>query len=140
MATSAGDRAPRSGVALRLRHHRLVDRRRPVDAHGPASIGRVLLFAAGAASAYGCLRFLAETVEGEANTALTRSTRLVRAGAIHVLAIAVAISAAALIAQIDSAVSWLLASFAATVLYLGVSSVEMALLAHEHDGHEEHGE
>jgi len=111
-----------------------------VDAHGPASTGRVLLFAAGAASAYGCLRFLAETVEGEANTALTRSTRLVRAGAIHVLAIAVAISAAALIAQIDSAVSWLLASFAATVLYLGVSSVEMALLAHERDGHEEHGE
>nr|MBA3747274.1 hypothetical protein [Solirubrobacterales bacterium] len=104
-----------------------------VDAYGPASVGHVFLFAAGATSAYGCLRFLTETVEGEAGTALTRSPHLVRAGAIHVLAIVLAITAAALIAQIDRTVSWPLAPFAATVLYLSVSSLEMALLARERE-------
>ena len=103
------------------------------NAHGFASVGRVFLFAAGAATAYGGLRFLTETVEGEAGTALTRSPHLVRAGAIHVLAIVVAITAAALLAPIHDSVSWLLAPFAATVLYFGLSSVEMALLARERE-------
>jgi hypothetical protein len=101
--------------------------------HGLASVDRVFLFAAGAAIGYGCLRFLTETVEGEAGTALTRSAHLVRAGAIHVLAIALAITAAALIAPLDSTLSWLLASSAATIVDLSVSSLEMALLARERE-------
>jgi len=109
------------------------------DAHGPASLSRIFLFAGGAVGAYGCLRFLTETVGGEAGTALTRSSHLVRAGAIHVFAIALAITAAALIARIDSAVAWGLASFAVTVIYLGVSSLEMALLAREKERHKSDG-
>ncbi len=37
------------------------------------------------------------------------------------------------ISQIPSPVAWALASFAATLLYLGVASVEVALV--EHDPH-----
>ena len=100
-------------------------------AHGVPSVGRVFLFAAGAAAAYGALRFSTKATEGEAETQLTRSPRLLRAGAIHLAAIGLAIGSAALIAQINSDVAWLLAPFAATVLYLGVSSVEKALLERE---------
>lgn len=99
-----------------------------VSAQGRPSIGGVFLFAAGATSAYGGLRFLTEATEGEAGTQLTRSPHLIRAGAIHVAAIALAIGAAALIARIESIVAWHLATFAATLLYLGVSSIEKALL------------
>ena len=102
-----------------------------VDAQGTPSVGRVFLFAAGAASAYGLLRLLTQATEGEAGTQLTRSPHLIRAGAIHVAAIGLAIGAAALIARIESVLAWPLATFAATVLYLGVSSVEKALLERE---------
>ena len=102
-----------------------------VGAQGMPSVGRVFLFAAGAASAYGLLRLLTQATEGEAGTQLTRSPHLIRAGAIHVAAIGLAIGAAALIARIDSVLAWPLATFAATVLYLGVSSVEKALLERE---------
>ena len=74
---------------------------------------------------------MTQATEGEAGTQLTRSPHLIRAGAIHVAAIALAIGAAALIARIESVLAWPLATFAATLLYLGVSSVEKALLEHE---------
>ena len=102
-----------------------------IGEHGPPTVGRVFLFAAGAAAAYGMLRFLTQAAEGESGAQLTRSPHLVRAGAIHVAAIALAIGAAALVAKIESTVAWPLATFAATLLYLGVSSVEKALLDRE---------
>ncbi len=102
-----------------------------IGAHGPPSVGEVFLFAGGAASAYGGLRLLTETTEGEAGTQMTRSSHLVRAGAIHLTAIALAIGAAVLIARIHSVLAWPLATFAATALYLGVSSVEKALIDRE---------
>jgi hypothetical protein len=49
-----------------------------IDAHGPPSVGRVFLFVAGAPSAFGGLRFLTETTEGEAGTQLTRSPHSTR--------------------------------------------------------------
>jgi hypothetical protein len=104
-----------------------------IGEQGTPSVGRVFLFAAGAASAYGALRFLTQATEGEAGTQLTRSPHLIRAGAIHVAAIGLAIGGAALIARIDSVLAWPLATFAATLLYLGVSSVEKALLDQEQD-------
>lgn len=104
-----------------------------IGARGTPSVGRVFLFAAGAGAAYGLLRFLTQATEGEAGTQLTRSPHLVRAGAIHVAAVALAIGAAALIARIESVLAWPLATFAATLLYLGVSSVEKALQDRERD-------
>ena len=102
-----------------------------VGAQGTPSVGRVFLFACGAAGAYGLLRLLTQATEGEAGTQLTRSPHLIRAGAIHVAAIGLAIGAAALLARIESVLAWPLATFAATVLYLGISSVEKALLERE---------
>ena len=97
-------------------------------AQGKPSVASILLFAAGAAAAYGALRLLTKHAEGDAQKLLTRSPHLVRAGLLHVAAIGLAIASAALIAQIPSGLTWPLASFAATLVYFGVSSVEMALL------------
>ncbi len=103
-----------------------------VGAQGPAKVWSVFLFAAGAAAAYGLMRFLTRRAEGEAQSQLTRSPHLARAGGIHVAAIGLSVAAAALIAQIPGAVAWALAPFAQTLLYLGVSCVEMALLERGH--------
>ena len=99
---------------------------------GKPSVAHVFLFAAGAAVAYGVLRFLTKDAEGNPSSQLTRSPHLVRAGAFHVSAMGLAIGAAALIGRIDSGVAWPLASLAATLLYLGVSTGEKALQEREH--------
>jgi len=103
-----------------------------VSARGAPKVWSIFLFAAGAAAAYGMLRFLTRRAEGEAQSQLTRSPHLARAGAIHVTAIALSLAAAALIARIAGDVAWALAPFAQTLLYLGVSCVEMALLERGH--------
>lgn len=99
--------------------------------HGMASVGHIFLFAAGAVGAYGGLTFLTWETEGEAEKPLTRSPRRVRAGLVHVGAIALAITSAVLIAKIPSDVAWLLAPLAATLVYLAVSSVEVGLVEGE---------
>jgi len=99
--------------------------------HGMPSMGDIYLFTAGAVAAYGGLRFLTWETEGEAEKPLTRSHRRVREGLLHVAAILLAITSAALIAQISYGVAWVLAPFVATLMYLGVSSVEVALLEKE---------
>ena len=103
-----------------------------MGARGKPSVGHVFLFASGAALAYGVLRFLTKDAEGNPASQLTHSPHLVRAGAFHVSAMGLAIGAAALIGRIDSGVAWPLASFAATLLYLGVSTGEKALQEREH--------
>lgn len=86
----------------------------------------IFLFAAGATGAYGGLRLLTWETGGEADTPLPRSPNLLRAGIVHVVSIGAAIAAALLIAEIGSRVAWVLAPLAATLLYLGISSVEVA--------------
>lgn len=98
---------------------------------GVPSLLEVYLLAAGAVGGYGGLRLLTWETESEADRPLTRSPRRVRAGLIHVGAIALAISSAALVAEIASSVVWLLAPFSATLLYFGISSVEVALVEAE---------
>jgi len=102
--------------------------------HGMASVDQIFLFAAGAVAAYGGLTFLTWDTEGEADQPLTRSPRRVRAGLVHVAAIGLAIASAVLIAKISSGVVWLLAPFAATLVYLAVSSVEVGLVEGERGG------
>ncbi len=103
-----------------------------LSAHAAGQGWSVFLFAAGAAAAYGLLRFLTRRAEGEAQSQLTRSPHLARAGAIDVGAIALSVGAAALIARITGDVAWAVAPFAQALLYLGVSCVEMALLERGH--------
>ncbi len=100
---------------------------------GMPSIASIFLFAAGAGAAYGGLRlFLTWNMGGEAERPLTRSPYTIRAGVLHLSAIGLAIASSALIAQIASGAAWALAPFAATLLYLGVSSVEVALVEDDH--------
>ncbi|MDQ3678810.1 MAG: hypothetical protein M3401_18770 [Actinomycetota bacterium] len=98
---------------------------------GLPSIVNILLFAAGAAAAYGAVRHFTWGTEKEAERPLTRSPYPIRAGILHVTAIGLAIASAVAIAQIPSDLAWGLASFAATLVYLGVSSVEVALVERE---------
>ncbi|MDQ3871242.1 MAG: hypothetical protein M3301_06470 [Chloroflexota bacterium] len=97
-------------------------------ARGMPSVPNIFLFALGATIAYGGLMLLTWETQEEAERPITHSPNRVRAGLIHVAAIGSAIAAAYLVSQIDSDVVWPLASLAATLTYLGVSSVEIALV------------
>jgi len=99
--------------------------------HGTPSLIEIYLFAAGAVAAYGSLTFLTWATEGEAQHPLTRSPRRIRAGLLHIGAIALAITSAVLIARFSSGAVWLVAPLAATLLYLAVPSVEVALVERE---------
>jgi hypothetical protein len=96
-------------------------------AHGVPSVPEVLLFSTGAAAAYGFLRWGVRGVSGVARQ-LGESPRLVRAGALQLAAILAAILAAALLARLPEVPAWPAAAFAATLAYLGIVSVELALL------------
>lgn len=99
--------------------------------HGTPSLVEIYLFAAGAVAAYAGLTVLTWATEGEAHHPLTRSPRRVRAGPLHVGAIALSITSAALIAKLSSGVVWLIAPLVATLLYLAIPSVEVALVEGE---------
>lgn len=99
--------------------------------HGPPRPGEILLFALGATIGYGGLVAATWETGGEADRPLTRSPYRVRAGIVHLAAIGLAICAALLIARLDSIAAWPLATLAATLLYLAISSVEVAALEHE---------
>ncbi len=94
--------------------------------HGPPTSAEIFLFAVGATSAYGGLVLLTGETGGEAKKPLSRSPHLIRAGPVHLAAIGAAIAAALLVAQIHSSAAWILATLAATLLYLGIASVEVA--------------
>ena len=96
--------------------------------HGMPTKAEIFLFAVGAMSAYGGLTLLTSKTGGEAEKSLGRSPHPLRAGLVHLAAIGAAITAALLVAQIRSSAAWLLATLAATLLYLGVSSVEVAMV------------
>jgi len=100
---------------------------------GMPSPASLFMFAAGATAAYGGLRLLLTwNLGGEAERPLTRSPNPIRAGVLHLAAIGLAIMASTLIALIGSDAAWALAPFAATLIYLGVSSVEVALVEGDH--------
>jgi len=94
--------------------------------HGMPTKAEIFLFALGATGAYGGLTLLTWDTEAEAQKPLTRSPHMLRAGLVHLAAIGAAITAALLVAQIQGSVTWFLATLAAILLYLGVSSIEVA--------------
>jgi hypothetical protein len=96
--------------------------------HGPPASAEIFLFAVGATTAYGGLMLLTGESGGEAKKPLSRSPHLVRAGVVHLVAIGAAITAALLVAQIQSSGAWFLASLVATLLYLALSSMEVAVV------------
>jgi len=78
--------------------------------HGSPGIASIFLFAAGAAAAWGMLRFLSVGESSSSGLQLAGSPHLVRAGAIHVAAIAGAIAAAMLAGAVVGGVAALVAS------------------------------
>jgi hypothetical protein len=95
--------------------------------HGDPNVGELLLFAAGAAAAYGMLKIVSHRPGGSERD-LAGSPHVFRAGLIHVGGIGLGIGAAALIARIGSGVAWPLATFASTSVYMAVTSIEIALV------------
>lgn len=93
------------------------------DAHGNPQVPDVLLFVIGAVAAFSLLGALAERLSPEPLQA--GSGEMIWAGAVHAVAIGVAIGAAALLAMIPGAIAWALGSFAATALYLSIASAEI---------------
>ena len=102
--------------------------------HGPPSTPEIFLFAVGATTAYGGLRLLTWETGKEADRPITKSPNLLRAGIVHLAAIAAAIAGALLIAKVDGTAAWFLATLVSTLLYLGIMSVEVAAV--EKDGEE----
>lgn len=99
-----------------------------ISSHGTPNVGQLYLFAGGAALAYGTLRVLLHRLE-PAGTHPSETSHPIRAGAIHVAAIAGGIGAAALIARIDGGVAWPLGGFACMVVYLLCNAIESWLQA-----------
>jgi hypothetical protein len=91
--------------------------------HGNPDVWDLVLFIVGAVAAFALLGLVAGG--RSARPLRTERRDLIRAGAIHVVAIGAAFAAAALIALIPSAVAWALGSFAATALYLSIASLEI---------------
>lgn len=94
---------------------------------GKPSVGLIFLFVAGAVAAYGLLKVAGHGASGATGLQLAGSPHVLRAGVVHVAAVGSALGAVALIGLIASGVVWPLGSFAATLLYLGITAVELAL-------------
>lgn len=105
-----------------------------IHGHGTPSVGLILLFAAGAAAAYGVLRLAAHDASASPQLQLSDSPHLVRAGAFHLTAIGGALGMAALVGEMSSRFAWPLGAFSATVVYLGVAAVELATREREEVG------
>lgn len=93
--------------------------------HGNPDVWDVALFILGAVVAFTLLGLIAERLSPRPMPA--GQADLIRAGAIHVLAIGVAFAAATLLALVPGAVAWALGSFAATALYLSIASFEIVI-------------
>lgn len=91
--------------------------------HGDPDVPEVALFVTGAILAFSLLGVLAERLAPE--PLRTGSRDMIRSGAIHAAAIGCALASAVLLALIPGDLAWACASFAATGLYLSISSAEI---------------
>jgi hypothetical protein len=96
---------------------------------GAPHIGDVFRGALGVVVAYGALQFLGRrAADRPVDEQLGSADRPILGGAGHVLAIAGALGAAALLAEISSWLAWPLAFFGATTAYLVLSGVTLGVL------------
>jgi hypothetical protein len=102
--------------------------------HGNPDVWDVALFILGAVTAFALLGVVAERVSPR--PLQPGRGDLIRAGAIHAVAIGIAFGAAAVISLIPGAVAWALGSFAATALYLSIASAEIAVAHRIDENHE----
>ncbi len=104
--------------------------------HGGPDVPEILFFVVGAMLGFASLALLSQARRGRPPLQPQRGD-LIRAGMTHVFAIGAAFGAAVLIALIPGLIAWPLGAFAATVLYLTITSLEIDFAARgddEHDG------
>lgn len=94
---------------------------------GMPSVGEVFLFLVGAVAAFALLGIVVRLTRGTPFDPPRGALR--HTGMVHFLAVGAALGAAALIALIHSGVAWPLGAFVATLTYLGLASLELALAA-----------
>jgi hypothetical protein len=101
--------------------------------HGGPSTFDVLLFVIGAIVGFATLGLITQRLSPRPMQA--GRSDMIRAGMVHVFAIGAAFGATVLIAQIPSVAAWALGAFAATCLYMSITSLEIDF-AHRFDGDE----
>jgi hypothetical protein len=92
---------------------------------GSPGVGQVFLFAAGALLAFSVVGLGVRPIL-RAQGPMEDGHERVLVGALHWFSVGAAAGTAALIGHVNSGVDWILASFAATALYLLISSVQLA--------------
>jgi len=95
------------------------------ERHALPTVWDVVLFAAGAVTAYGLLRASARRGDVHRPAGIAEYG-LIRGGVAHGCAIATAIAGAALVSHVAGTVSWVLAPFVATLAYLGGTALNEA--------------
>lgn len=93
--------------------------------HGTPTVGDTFLFLIGAVAGFAVLGLLAQ-IEPDQPLEPKRSD-LIRTGLIQVIAVGLALGAAALAALAHSFVVWPLGAFAATLVYLALAALELAM-------------
>jgi len=93
--------------------------------HGPPPVGDVFLFLLGGVAAFATLATVARSAPDPQEP---QPADLLATGAAHFLAVAGAVGAVALIAAIGCGVAWPLGSFAATLAYLLLATLQLAIV------------
>ena len=99
-----------------------------IRSHGLPGVAETLAFAAGALSGFGVMGLLARSALTGTDSLGDAADRVV-AGSLHWLAVGAAVGVAALLAEIHGWEVWPLSSLAATVIYLLVASIQLAVVA-----------
>jgi hypothetical protein len=97
---------------------------------GAPSVLEICLFVGGAITAFLTLGFQRAARQAPS---LNPGRARVFAGDLNLVGVSLAVGAAALLAQIHAPVAWLLASFAATLIYLLAATAQLGLSVAESD-------
>lgn len=93
--------------------------------HGAPDVWDIALFVIGAMLGFATLGVIAQRRPQRALKA--GQVDMIHAGMFHVFAIGAAFGASTLIGLIDGRIAWALGAFAATVLYLAITSIEITV-------------
>ena len=97
-------------------------------AHGAPDVLNVALFALGALVGFAALGLASTAIAACTAATLDRGSERVAAGMLNLLAVGAALGSAVVLAQTPGRLAWLLASLAATALYLLAASAQLALV------------
>jgi hypothetical protein len=97
------------------------------SSHGTPTVGDAFLFLIGATAGFAMLGLIAQAASDPPLE--THRGDLIRTGLTQIIAVGLALSAAALSARMHSFAVWPTGAFTATLVYLAVAGLELALAA-----------